>query len=91
MLKSAKDLKAGGIERHGQFISITADPHLHFYHIKRHPASPAGHAWTTRPTLRGARKVATIWRHDERKAKGAGCSKPTTLPMGSGHDIPGTT
>jgi hypothetical protein len=88
MLKSANDLKTGGIERHGQFITITADPHIPtMYHIKRHPSASTGHAWTTRPGLKKARFVARQWRWDERwNVKRGEGSKPPQSPMGTGHD-----
>lgn len=65
-LLSARELVLGGVERHGEFVSMT---HEHgVFMIRRHPAHPAGHKVSASKTLRYARTLASGLRNEKPSA-----------------------
>ena len=63
MRKTAQDLKNGGVERHGEHVTITYEHCA--YIIKRSPWHKAGHAIRSINSLWGARVLATVLKREE--------------------------
>lgn len=60
------ELKLGGIERNGPYVSLTFENGC--YMVRRHPDHPAGHKVRGARTLRAARMLSSTLRNEKPSA-----------------------